>query len=353
MGGCCNYFAKTIVISQKFVYNMLVEKRFLVIPFILLLLLTTIFFVGRAPVDAQNAQPLDSKYFDETGHNLTGEFLRKYLEATDALLVYGAPITEAFYSPLTNRLTQYFQNARFELIPENPPELRVRVTPLGEILHAYQPGDPFNIPMVFSGCRYFPETGFSVCYSFLDFFERNGGVRVFGYPISNLETQDGFIVQYFQLARLEWHGGGGNRGYVHVSNLGKRYFDLAGEDKRLLAAVLPLAPMGNAAPQVIHTLQLRGFASQAVVPSSGVETIYVLVQDQNSLPVSNAEVSINVKLPGGEEIPSPFPLPSNKNGVVKFVFPYQTTQVGLAIVELQARYDTLVVNSVTSFRVWK
>lgn len=329
------------------------EKRFLVIPFILLLLLTTIFFVGRLPADAQNPSASNSEYFSETGHNVTGEFLIKYYSHPQATLVYGPPITEAFYSPNTHRLTQYFNNARFELIPENPPELRVKVTPLGEILHAYQPGEPFRIPLAFSGCRYFQETDVSVCYSFLDAFERLGGVRVLGYPISELEIQDGLIVQYFQMVRLEWHGGGGNYGYVRVSSLGKRYFELAGEDRRLLAAVLPLDDHGNAAPLIINSLQLRGFVSQAVMPTSGTQTVYVVVLNQNSIPVSQADVFVNVKLPGGEEIPLPFPIKTDSEGVVKFVFPYQTTKDGLAIVELQARYDTLTAESLTSFRIWK
>lgn len=52
---------------------------------------------------------------------------------------------------------------------------------------------------------YFDESGHSVRGVFLEFFEDNGGVAIFGYPITEaFERQDGWLVQYFQRACFEW-----------------------------------------------------------------------------------------------------------------------------------------------------
>jgi uncharacterized protein YkwD len=53
--------------------------------------------------------------------------------------------------------------------------------------------------------RYFAPTGYSVGGAFLQFFDRHGGVRIFGYPISGEITENGRIVQYFERQRFEWH----------------------------------------------------------------------------------------------------------------------------------------------------
>ncbi|MBN1284713.1 MAG: hypothetical protein JXB47_04880 [Anaerolineae bacterium] len=53
--------------------------------------------------------------------------------------------------------------------------------------------------------RYFDESGHSVRGVFLEFFEANGGVAIFGYSITEaFERPDGRLVQYFQRARFEW-----------------------------------------------------------------------------------------------------------------------------------------------------
>lgn len=53
--------------------------------------------------------------------------------------------------------------------------------------------------------RYFPETGHNVRGEFLEFFDQHGGLRIFGYPITEEFTLDGRTVQYFQRARFELH----------------------------------------------------------------------------------------------------------------------------------------------------
>lgn len=55
------------------------------------------------------------------------------------------------------------------------------------------------------GSRFYPATGFSVGGTFLPFFDRYGGVRIFGYPITAELNEGGMTVQYFERQRFEYH----------------------------------------------------------------------------------------------------------------------------------------------------
>src|SRR3954453_898157 len=61
-----------------------------------------------------------------------------------------------------------------------------------------------------SGERCFPETNQCIAGPIRAYWERNGGLSIFGYPISpqRVETIEGqpFPVQWFQRDRLEEHG---------------------------------------------------------------------------------------------------------------------------------------------------
>jgi hypothetical protein len=78
--------------------------------------------------------------------------------------------------------------------------------------------------------RCFPETGHCVSGAILDYWERNGGLAVFGYPISPLipnEIVEGTWVgptQWFERDRLEDHGAQG----VMTGRLGVKYLELTG-----------------------------------------------------------------------------------------------------------------------------
>lgn len=56
-----------------------------------------------------------------------------------------------------------------------------------------------------SDVRYFPETGHSIRGSFRTFWETNGGLPIFGYPITGeyIASSNGRVTQYFERARFE------------------------------------------------------------------------------------------------------------------------------------------------------
>ncbi|HZK67035.1 MAG TPA: hypothetical protein VFD42_05760, partial [Chloroflexota bacterium] len=61
-----------------------------------------------------------------------------------------------------------------------------------------------------SAARSFPETGYTVANdSFLDYFDKRGGARTLGYPISREFDLLGTRVQFFQRAVLQAQPGGG------------------------------------------------------------------------------------------------------------------------------------------------
>jgi hypothetical protein len=53
--------------------------------------------------------------------------------------------------------------------------------------------------------QYFPETGHTVSGRFLEYWRDNGGLAVFGYPLSEQIVEGGFTVQYFERQRFELH----------------------------------------------------------------------------------------------------------------------------------------------------
>ena len=164
--------------------------------------------VPRAFEQAEAHPDPNTVYFPQTGHNLTGEFLR-YWKSHGGLPIFGYPISE----PFTERgyTVQYFERNRFEWHPENQPPYNVLLGRLGADGVAGRTF-PKVEPFVSSpGHQYFPETGHSLHFAFLGYWERNGGLAQFGYPISEelreVSPTDGneYTVQYFERARFEYH----------------------------------------------------------------------------------------------------------------------------------------------------
>ncbi|WP_298490314.1 hypothetical protein [uncultured Chloroflexus sp.] len=130
----------------------------------------------------------------------------------------GLPISPALLH--NGREVQWFERARVEYWPElsgTPYEFQI-----GLVGVEYVAGRTFLRPEPFasrSDLRYFPETGFGVGGLFLQYWEENGGLTSFGYPISAEfdEVQpDGraFRVQYFERARFELHPEAAGTPYV-------------------------------------------------------------------------------------------------------------------------------------------
>lgn len=156
------------------------------------------------------------RYFPETGYTVSGPFMR-YWNANGGLSMFGLPISPERYEQGEdgrNYLVQWFERARFEYHPENRAPNDVLLGRLGVKLLEQRGVDWRTLPSVDgagAGCRYFPETRHSLCGAFRTYWERNGGLPVFGFPISEafeeVSADDGktYLVQYFERNRFEYH----------------------------------------------------------------------------------------------------------------------------------------------------
>ena len=296
------------------------------------------------PLRGANAQTSeDIYYFPETGHNVRGEFLRFYRNAIKPALVYGHPITEQFTSR-DGRIVQYFQRARFELQTGVQENGSVLLTLLGSTM--YEPGSQrleINNP---TACRLFP-TNYHVCFTFLDFYETNGGEAQFGYPISPFEFQENLIVQYFERARFEWRADRPEGQRVVLTDLGRLYFDRLAEDQAHLRPIRPL----DATISPILSIRARAFVSNAITQSDGQQTVHVLVQSQTHQPVSNASGRATVSFPDHNSQEYFFTTDESGLGSIRFNFENQK-QGELVQVDIVVLYQGLSTRTTTSYRIW-
>jgi hypothetical protein len=156
-----------------------------------------------------------SRSFSETGQSLRDPFLR-YWEGGGGLAIFGFPISAERVEQAgdgKSYRTQWFERNRFEYHPENRPPYDVQLGLLGVERLARQGIDWRSLQKVggppAAGCRYFPETGHSLCPPFRAYWERNGGLAIFGFPISEPFDEDvgggARRVQYFERNRFEEH----------------------------------------------------------------------------------------------------------------------------------------------------
>ena len=141
------------------------------------------------PASGAIAQGDTDKYFPQTGFWVKGEFWQFYKSLNNADILLGYPISREFTS-VDGMTVQYFQKARLEIDASKPSGQRVQLSPIGYELRKVQDATgklEVNNPM---GCKLFSETGYSVCYDFLTFFDTNEGVAHFGYPITPFEYHD-------------------------------------------------------------------------------------------------------------------------------------------------------------------
>ena len=309
-------------------------RRF-VIPFLALMVLL-------ASWGSAKAQSVDVQYFPETGHNVRGDFLQFYNGAKDPKLVFGYPITEQFTSK-DGKTVQYFQRARFERSMDVIGNARLQLTSIGQA--AYEPGGQLDINNS-SGCQLF-SSGYRVCFAFLDFYRANGGVAQFGNPISPFEYRENLIVQYFEKARFEWRADRLEGQRVVLTDLGRIYFDLLGEDPAHLKSVNPLDATINA----VLSLRVRAYVLKSIMLSGGQQTVYIVVQSQTLQAVPDAAGRATIHLPDGRT--EDYYFITNNAGIGSFTFKFADQKQGeLVPIDILVIYQGIVGTTRTSFRIW-
>jgi hypothetical protein len=148
-------------------------------------------------------------YFPITGHHVSQPFLGTW-RALGGLATFGYPLSEPIERD--GMIVQYFERERFEHHPENAgTEYEVLFALLGSRMtqgstHPAFAPFPEGTPLPpESEHRFFPETRHFLSHGFRAYWETHGGLRIFGYPISEEYTENDMTVQYFERARFEWH----------------------------------------------------------------------------------------------------------------------------------------------------
>ncbi len=164
---------------------------------------------GLVPGADAHAQS-DARCFPETGSCISGA-IRRYWESHGGLPVFGYPTgpvetmsIEGWTGP-----AQWFERDRLEDHAAQGHGVlagRLGAERLAQLGRPWAPGEGV---MRTPTCRHFPETGYNVCGAFRAYWERNGGLERFGYPItaeqSELIGDQPYIVQYFERRRMELH----------------------------------------------------------------------------------------------------------------------------------------------------
>lgn len=287
-------------------------------------------------------------YFPETGHTVNGEFL-DYFNQHGGLRIFGYPITEQIV--LNGRTVQYFQRGRLELHLENQAPYRVQLGLLGEELGKKTPAKTAPGPNTYFQ-RYYPETGHTVAYAFLNFFDSNGGLDTFGYPISDYgpENGSGRIVQYFQRGKMEWYPELAAEQRVQLADLGSIQFDLMAAQGKLDPALKKPVPSGQIG-NVPLSLKVSATTKYAITSRRFNQTLYVYVTDQKNTPLKDADVSFTAQDATGLKT---YVLPkTNADGFTSYRFDVGAFRPAQTIfIEVTATSTGVTGTDQTSFFTW-
>ncbi len=325
-------------------------KEFLLKVGIAIALASIVVSVPFAPVQAQGGG--NPHYFPESGFAIDPKFV-PFFEQHGGLELFGYPISRTFIDQ--GVLVQYFQHARFEYHPDNPEPYVVQLGLIGDELHYNQPA--VRKPQFPSRRRvYFPETGHTVAYAFLDYFKEHGGIDVFGYPITEMYFEEGRIVQYFQRMKMEWHPED-HTSPVHIGNLGEVYVQIHHNrfPPEALNPVEPSAIVVSSATAVRPVTSLQAIVSlrYSVMGHSGEQVVSVLVTDGQGNPVAGANVTISFIDSEGHPLKREPNHLTDQRGLVNLTIPVNGGKAGEEIiVRAEVVYGSEETTAENVFLLW-
>jgi hypothetical protein len=301
-------------------------------------------------------QGVVERYFDETKQRVSQPFLG-YFDKFGGIAVFGYPISQEFIDPKTKIRMQYFQRARLEYHPQNPPRYQIQPGLIGDELGYGQARvTPNSVPYANKPtCKYFIETGHYVCDAFLDFFKANGNLEVFGYPIAESRIERDRIVQEFQRLRLEWYPEYGFGQKVQIAPLGLPSFYERGYSLVVLGpsdSTTILTPQPPAVTQLNVTINL---ANPVIGGGMLDQTLYVVVTDQTNSFLRGALITGILRNYLATPQSFRFESPTNNKGVAQYTIkvPVTAFKPGEYIfIEIIATYGNLTNSTRTSFLAW-
>ena len=172
-----------------------------------------------------------------------------------------SPITGVIISA-TGEQVLYTQQVRFRKTPDN----KIVIDPLGSML--YTPGTPANFSFNTPACRVYGDTGFHICYAFLQAYGIHGSML--GVPLSDPEVMNGRIVQAFEYGWLEWRPENPPNQRVTFVDLGRIAYDLW-EHKADKGAL-------ESSPSEIPDCGSFAFVERSVLPAGMDQTLTVIAR---------------------------------------------------------------------------
>jgi len=312
-----------------------------------------------AALAAQPPAPIGNcRYFVATGHYVCDEFLRFYDELSGDTIL-GQPLSEAYPDDARGVLVQYFERARLEARPQSD---GTQIAQLGALIeelgYAFPRLDPEEVPQFATALqRYYHDSGHTVSLAFLEFYLEHGGPDTFGLPISEVMFADGFTVQYFERARMEWHPEAEPRPEVRVSKLAEANLQRFGVPSSMRDPLPPppsvLSAEGEPVRAAVREVRVSASVGTVIAGAgrAGEQSVHVFVIDQQGGPVKDVAVTAAVRYREGRVTYNLWP--TDEAGYTGQVFKLGASTPGERIViDVHAIHDELVGRTQTFFMAW-
>ncbi len=257
-----------------------------------------------------------------------------YTSVPNPEFVFGLPI-----SPLQQRpdgtWVQYFEKAVFVTDATE----QVRLEPLGKRFRI--PGEPY-LTHAQRGphCRTYP-TGYAVCYAFLEVYLKYNGERIFGMPISGIETDGLQIFQDFENARLLFRFEAPER--IVVADLGRMALE---QD---MGSRPPGGPVHS--PRKPEKLQLQVQVNTPVVAPGETLIVTLLALDQDMKPVEGLDITVELFAEDGFSLGVQHVGATDAHGLLQFGLQAPQDHPGRLYLEARARYNGHLYIARRMFRV--
>ena len=283
------------------------------------------------------------RHYPQTGFSVDPAFLVFYDEHGGPR-IFGYPISEATLDAERGVVVQYFERGVLEIGPRQDGVLEVRPGALGRILGKAEPG--IEDGEAISGCAFYAQTGHYVCHQFLEFYLRNGGPELFGYPIAEYRIEQGRMVQYFENFRLDWLPG--EEEQIQIAPLGMAYLELSQAAAGPVASVVASREEREEAPA---GLRVQTSVHPPFGGASGEQQVFVVVSDEQGRPIQGAAVFMIARF--GDQ-PRAFLLPkTDQEGRSGLRLAYADQQPNTSVqLDFWVVYRGLQAQTRDSFLIW-
>jgi hypothetical protein len=246
---------------------------------------------------APTAPDPNRTYFPETGHFVSAIFY-KYWSKYGGLAQFGLPLTEEFQelNPADGQTytVQYFERNRFEYHPEFAGTFyEVELGLLGRQVTGNRAFPDVPSTAGAPGELYFNETHHFLASAFRSYWESKGGLAIYGYPISEDFQEGGYLVQYFERARLEYHPE--NKGTPYEVELGLLGANIMTASGRPLPQAFRVQPDSQSLTQG-HALQVTIIATGGTFLGSNLAGVNINFLDEGDKLVGVTGVSTDIPL---------------------------------------------------------